>query len=77
MPDVSLPVYWGAEAAANAPGIMISFFPETESDSGLDSSTKNIIVEGKANSWADLDDFNVPSVPNAAENPAGNALILG
>lgn len=48
MPGVSAPFYWGESVATGLkPGIMVSLFPQGDSDPGLDSSAKKIVIESK------------------------------
>jgi hypothetical protein len=60
MPGVSLPFYWGDSNAANAPGIMISVFPNIDADAGLNTASSKIEIEGKTYAWANVDDFTAP-----------------
>jgi len=45
--------------------MMVSIFPDADSDAGLSTNNK-IEIEAKAKVWADLDDFNAPSQPISA-----------
>lgn len=79
MPGVSAPFYWGTVEAAKKPGIMVSLFPQGDSDQGLDSSAKKIIIEAKSYAFASLASFDVPSLPTKASNPdsLGSSMLGG
>jgi hypothetical protein len=56
--------YWGKVEAANRPGMLVSAFPNTDSDVGLDATTKNVTIVAKAVPWIDLADFVAPPQPD-------------
>jgi hypothetical protein len=59
-PGVSAPFYWGAVVNTNTPSILVSLFPDSDSDAGLNSATEKIIIEGKAYTWTTMESFNAP-----------------
>lgn len=78
MPGVSAPFYWGAVKTTDKPGIMVALFPQGDSDPGLDSAAKKIVIEGKGQDFAALTLFAVPTQPAAAVAPDSlSASMLG
>jgi len=76
-PGVAQPFYWGTSVVGNKPTINISLFPNTDgSTGGLDSPSKEIVIEGMADTWVDVSSFNMPTQPDAPLNP-NSALALG
>lgn len=68
-PGVNMPYYWGASADTNTPSIQVSFFPETDSEGGLNAPAKEIVLEGMAYAWTDQTPWDVPTQPSAASLP--------
>jgi hypothetical protein len=68
MPGVA-PFYWNYAVAATKPTIVVSIFPETETDVGLDTAAKFVKIEATAIAWEDNANFGAPAQPAAAENP--------
>jgi len=65
-PGVAKPFYWGTPVTGtDKSAIMISLFPETYDDAGLDSTAKEIVVEGKAYEWEAVTSFDSPTQPAA------------
>jgi len=76
MPGVSNPFYWGTTTTGDKSSIMISLFPDTDTEPGLDGTAKEIVIEGKSYTWESLDNFLVPTQPAAAINPDANSMAL-
>jgi hypothetical protein len=68
MPGVA-PYYWNPGTAATKPTIVVSIFPDTEADAGLDAATKYVKIEATAAKFEDLANYGAPAQPAAAENP--------
>jgi hypothetical protein len=78
MPGVSPPFYWGTVETSKKPGIMVALFPQGDSDPGLDSSAKKIVIESKGQAFGALTLFAVPSQPGKAVAPDSlGASMLG
>jgi hypothetical protein len=79
------PFYWGVVAEANRPGMLVSFFPGTDADTGLAAAADTIVMNAKAKTWISLDKFSAPGQPSnvdeASKRPgavaaAANAKML-
>jgi hypothetical protein len=68
MPGVK-PFYWNYAVDAGTPTMVVSLFPEVESDPGLAANTKFVKIEATAVAWEDNANFGLPAQPAAAENP--------
>ena len=55
--------YWGAKDATNTPGMLVSVFPEADTDAGLDTAKQNVTIIAKAVPWVNLADFKAPPQP--------------
>ena len=64
MPGLNLPFMWGEFSAAKNPGMMISIFPDDQTDSGLGNPSSKIEFESKALAFTPLDQIKKPVVPN-------------
>ena len=78
--------YWGNSGeTSNIPGMMISVFPDADSETGITDPTKFLKIDGKGNGWEALANFEVPARPAAAVAPdasgasslAGSVFALG
>jgi len=79
-PGIAKPFYWGTSATANTPTINVSLFPNKDTTTGLDSPSKEVVIEGMAEAWIAIASFDVPSQPVAPELPNGSsdgAVYLG
>lgn len=48
---------------------MLSVFPETAADTGLDAATKFIEIDGKAAAWQNADGWVAPGQPSKPASP--------
>lgn len=68
MPGSNAPFLWADQSSTYVAGMLISFFPEGESDVGL-AAGKVVNMTVQAADYLDLTSLNVPSMPSAALNP--------
>ena len=62
--------YWGDKLAANTPGMLVSIFPEADTDTGIDTATtKSVTIIAKAVAWANNADFKAPDQPGLPAEP--------
>jgi hypothetical protein len=54
---------------------MVSLFPDVETDLGLSTTLSVIQIDGSSKDWADLDSFNSPTQPVAAEAPKASGAV--
>lgn len=69
--------YWGEVKDINAPGMLVSLFPNADADAGIISAGKNVTVTARAVPWVNLGDFSSPPQPPAPQAPKKDPKAAG